>query len=321
MAFSSDELRNYSIKAFLGIFGTGDRDSNPDNFAPYEELFAFQSILNPDNIWNSLSLIPSAANSTEAHNNAVANPTLIAEYGITNAIHCTPSPNNKVFFATSTYNDLSTTLSNWILPQLIPQSNGFASIGYTARFWNGNPNSGGTEIPTTLDKEGSVVGWFMHYGTGAVKVASTFSGIIDPTDIWITGFRYIGPTGLGTTSDNSRVLNEFSCESSATVGSVVYIDPLNNNKVLVNLNNTIDYPSIGIIEEKSSDTICSVLTHGKSNITFSSLDRGKKVFLSLLGSLTTEASSLISGYRQVLGFSYSENKIFVLPEMTRLKIS
>jgi len=202
MSMLTEEVRNFSFEGWLNILSSGSRDTAPDNFAWFEELFSIQTIVVPRQIWGDFSSIPPAPDLATAQANAAAAPTIIADYSLAaNAIHCTPSPNGKVFFATSVYNDLSTRMYNWILPQLIPRTDvpfvGYPSIGYMVRFWQGDPNAGGTEIATTQDQIGARPGWFFHFGTGCIVIASNFSAVSDPTDIWITGFRYVGAQGGG----------------------------------------------------------------------------------------------------------------------------
>lgn len=172
----------------------------------YEEITTNDLIVKPDQIWGDYSSIPPAPNLATAQANAVANPSIIDDFSLAaNAIRLTPSPNNKVFFATSVYDDLSTRLRNWIMPQLIPRTDlgweGFPSIGYAVKLWDGDPNAGGSEITTSEEQSGAIVGWWMNYGAGAIKVASSFTGISDPTQVYLTGFQYIGAegsTGVGS---------------------------------------------------------------------------------------------------------------------------
>lgn len=197
-SFLEEELRNFSSKGMLGILGDGDRDTAPSNLAWYEELTTIDTITKPSKVWNDIGSIPPAKDQSTANLNVSANPSIMsAHVGV--AVQCTPSPNGRLFFATSSFGDLSTRLDNWIMPHIIPRTDvgfeGFPSIGYAVRLWNGDPNSGGTEIPTTIDQEGSVPGWMFLYGPGVIKVSADFTGIVDPNDVWITGYRYIGPTG------------------------------------------------------------------------------------------------------------------------------
>ena len=94
---------------------------------------------------------------------------------------------------------------------------GMPSIGYTIRLYQGNPSSGGVEITTTVDIDGADVGWFIMYGAGAVIVSSSFSGITDPNDLWITGYQYIGKTiedgAVSQTHTYSREFNNSDLSS------------------------------------------------------------------------------------------------------------
>lgn len=202
MAFIEQELRNFSAKGWLGILGTGDRDTAPDNLTWYEELTTNDLIVKPGQIWGDYATIPPAPNLIAAQAAAVAFPLIIADYSApASAIHLTPSPNNKVFFATSVFGDLTTRMRNWIMPQIIPRTDlgweGFPSVGYMIKLYNGDPSLGGVEITTSQEQAGAIVGWWMNFGAGAIKVASSFASIVDPNDIWMTGFQYIGAEGSG----------------------------------------------------------------------------------------------------------------------------
>lgn len=224
MAFLQEELINYSAKGWQGILGSGDRNSAPDNLAPWEEISTNGIIISPRQMWTQLDLIPSAPTLLDAQQNALLFPTIIEDRS-TVAVHCTPSPNNKLFFATTTFGDLSTRLKNWILPQLISRTDGsfkgFPSIGYMVRLYNGDPNSGGIEIPTTQEKSGGVPGWFMNFSEGAIKVASSFSSIIDPSNVFITGFRYIGLIGGSGGANELNDLVDVNIQTGLSDGDVL----------------------------------------------------------------------------------------------------
>jgi len=193
MAFLSEELVNINLKALFGILGTGNRDAAPNNFRWFDEEYPLDQIIKPENAWVDFDLIPPAATPAIALANATTLPTVIGDYYDTGkAIHCTPTLNNRAFVFTSTYGDFSTWLRNWILPQAIPQPSGAASIGYSLRVFNGDPDSGGVEITTSEGSTSTKVGWIAHYASGALIVASDFIAITDPTDVWIRGFRYVG---------------------------------------------------------------------------------------------------------------------------------
>lgn len=193
MPFLQEELINFSLKGWLGIFGVGDRYTAPDNYAWYEEIYSNDILVRDANVWKEIYKIPAAATQTSAVNNAAALPLLIEDYATT-PLRLTPAINNKAFFACTTYGDFTTRVGGWIMPQLLTHVT--TPQGYTVRLYNGDPNAGGTEITTTVgqDPGTSRVGWFFHYATGVIKVSSDFSSIVDPTDVWIQGFRYIGKT-------------------------------------------------------------------------------------------------------------------------------
>ena len=200
MALLQEEIRNFSFKGWQGILGLANRSTAPDNSTYYEEFYTNDISVDGGSVWLEKNLIPPATNETDAHNNAVNNPTLIEEHGVSNPVHLTPSLNQKGFFATSTFGDMNTRMKNWVMPQHVarvdPGFEGMPSIGYTIRLYQGHPNSGGVEITTTVDQSGADVGWFIMYGAGAIVVSSSFSGITDPNDLWITGYRYIGKTAV-----------------------------------------------------------------------------------------------------------------------------
>ena len=215
MSFLEEELRNFTHKSLIGVLGTGNRNTTPDNIAWYEEPTSSGITVLPKQIAAEFDLIPPAPNISIARSNAASNSNIIADHSLSgNAIHCTPSPNGKVFYITTTYGDMNTRTYNWIMPQMIPRTDsgfeGHASIGYTMRLYQGNPASGGVEIPTTQDQIGAIAGWFVHYGIGAIVVSSSFSGITNPNDMWVTGFRYIGKTGSDVDNADNVTLDKSS---------------------------------------------------------------------------------------------------------------
>ena len=205
MAFLPEELRNFSAKGWLGILGTGNRDTAPNNKTWYEEDATNDLIVKPTQIWSDIDLIPPAPTRADAQANAAAFPSLIEDHTLPGtAIHCTPTDaNGRTYYVTSTFGDKSTRIRNWIMPQLIPRTDagweGQPSYGYLPQVFNGNPDAGGTLIATSDDQVDAVVGWWFNFGAGAISFASSFSNIVDINDIWIQGFRYIGATG-GSTS-------------------------------------------------------------------------------------------------------------------------
>jgi hypothetical protein len=168
----------------------------------YETSIISEQVLNLDDV-KLLKQNP-ASNLTTARNNALVIPSVLSDLSqFSNAVRLTPVPgtNGMVYVALSVYGDFnSTRLKLWIQPQMVPQLSGLPSNGYAIRLFNGNPNSGGTEITTTQGTSGTginkSVGWIPIASAGILIVAEDFvSNISDP--YWC-GFRYIGRT-LGST--------------------------------------------------------------------------------------------------------------------------
>lgn len=168
----------------------------------YETSIISEQVLNLDDV-KLLKQNP-ASNLTSARNNALTIPSVLSDLSqFSNAIRLTPVPgtNGMVYVALSVYGDFnSSRLKLWIQPQMVPQLSGLPSNGYAIRLFNGNPNSGGTEITTTQGTSGTginkSVGWIPIASAGILIVAEDFvSNISDP--YWC-GFRYIGRT-LGST--------------------------------------------------------------------------------------------------------------------------
>ena len=195
MGFSNQERINLFTKALAA--GVYDANSTA---VWYESKFPFTFILDGDSVWTDLASVPDAANLTTARSNAASNPTLIEDYSQTaDAIRLTlvAGTNDSTYAAYATYNDTSSELlKNWILPQLVPQSTGTPSIGYSIVLYDGDPASGGTLVSTTDGTTGTgvnkTVGWIFNYASGILILSDDFkSSISDP---YIMGFRYIGDT-------------------------------------------------------------------------------------------------------------------------------
>jgi hypothetical protein len=106
------------------------------------------------------------------------------------------------------------------------------------------------------------------------------------------------------------------CDVSAAVGDFVYIDPAVANKVLVNTDNVIDYPTIGIIIAKITSTLCRVALYGE--ITgFAGLTQADYVFLSPTGDAST--SHPAAGYIQILGYATGPDRMILNPQILRTK--
>lgn len=158
--------------------------------------------IRPSQIWAEYSDVPPAVTEGDASAASLANPTLIYDHTIPGrAIHLTPTAEPNVYFLTEIYGNLSTRLENWISPRFIPRNdgvyNGLPSLGYIAKLYNGNPASGGVEIPEMAAETGTIPRWDVNYGFGAVGIGLASSEVLNEDNLWVTGFRYVGQTGSG----------------------------------------------------------------------------------------------------------------------------
>lgn len=179
----------------------------------YESVTPFAFVLAGDKIWTEATTLRAnpAANLATAQANA-AGPLsgIITDLSApASAVRLSPIPGvNNTWVATSSYNDLSTRLENWVQPQFVPQSNGLPSVGYAVRLYEGDPNGGGTEILTTDGTTGTgsskSVAWIFNYSLGMLLISDDFSSVTDP---YILGFRYIGTTVDDITGSGGSSLN------------------------------------------------------------------------------------------------------------------
>lgn len=325
MPLLEEELVNFGFKGWLGIFGTANRYTAPDNSAWYEEPYSLDISVRSSMLWLEDSSIPVASTTSDAHAAALAHPTIIQEYDNSTAIHLTPTINQKAFVANAVYGDWSTRLRNWIMPQLIANpTTGDASWGYAIRFWNGDPNSGGTEILTSMGQAPgtSRVGWFTHYGSGIIEVASDFdfSGLgIDPTDLWITGYRYIGDTATSLVTPDEIVEDVVT---SATIGSPVEIGSpgVSGGTVVATLtDSSTGSPIFGIVKSAGK-----VITLGHmsgltiQNYTIGSI--GKPCFVNASGQLDANRTYSSGHYIKIVGKIISSTEIYVSPSNSLIEV-
>ena len=260
----------------------------------YESRNQFAFLLNGNKILTQLSSVPSASSLSVARSNASSSPTIISDLSqTTSAVRLTAvaGTNSTTYIAYSTYNDASSSvLDNWIQPQLISQSNGAPSIGYSIILYDGDPNTTGVEVTTTDGTTGTgqtkTVGWIWNYATGILLLAEDFkSSVSDP---YVMGFRYIGSNANDSSSGNTLVFTAdetiasgdlvrfvTSSDSGLTAGRVIKSSATTEN----------DADCIGVAETggNQGDTI-NVATSGRAAIAFSSppssSSNGSTVFLS-----------------------------------------
>jgi len=191
----------------------------------YETFNPYSSLMDGGQVLTELSSIPAAGNLTAAQNNATANPTLIQNLSAAaDAVRLTPvaGTNNSTYIAYSTYNNpASGVLTNWLQPQLIQQSSGAPSNGYSIQLYDGDPNAGGTLVSTSEGQTGTgenaTVGWIFNYARGILLIASDF--VASVSNPYIIGFRYIGKTALNASS--SSVTIDLVADEAIAIGDAV----------------------------------------------------------------------------------------------------
>lgn len=106
----------------------------------------------------------------------------------------------------------------------------------------------------------------------------------------------VGNTSTDTTSDNG-LINDQACDSSVAVGDWVYIDAsFIAQKAIATSEATSNV--IGVVEAKTSSTLCDIRVVGITGAIFSSLDPTAIYFLSSssAGLMTTVPPSSGTGY-------------------------
>jgi hypothetical protein len=269
MAFLSEELVNFSWKGWNGLLGTANRDSSPNNLSVFEEYYPADVEVKPAQIMVEFDQIPIAPDLVTAQANAAAAPSRIADYSLAvNAIRLTPTVNQTAFFALSTYGDWTTRMPSWLMPQHYPLADATPSFGYQVRLWNGDPNAGGVEIFPTTGKIGASLAWTFSYGAGAIVIASNAVAalITDTTHVYITGFQYIGPTGVSPVVSNAEIFTyPFTNETAITVPH-----NLGTRKLLVYIHDdgTDDFEITGLASDIRYTDLNNI------DITFASLTSG-----------------------------------------------
>jgi hypothetical protein len=275
MPFLPEELINFSWKGWNGLLGTANRDSAPNNLSVWEEYYPADVEVKPSQIMVEFDQIPIAPDLVTAQANAAAMPARIADYSLAaNAIRLTPTVNQTAFFALSTYGDWTTRMQNWLMPQHYPLADATPSFGYQIRLWNGNPALGGTEIFPTTGKVGAFLAWTFSYGAGAIVIASNAVAalITDATQVYITGFQYIGPTGVSPVVSNAEIFTyPFTNETAITVPHnlgtrrlLCYIqDDGTNFFEITGLASNIRYPTINDIEITFASPTSGVVVVGR----------------------------------------------------------
>ena len=314
MGFSNQEAINLNFASLAA--GVIDANSAAVWF---EKQFGFSFQLDAGSVLTQLSSIPSAGNATVARTNATNNPTLIEDLSqASDAKRLTliAGTNFSTYAAYSTYNDASSgLLKNWLLPQLVPQSSGAPSNGYSVQLYNGNPSSGGTLITTTDGQTGTgatkQVGWIFNYALGLLLISDDFytrTGINNATfDPYIVGFRYIGNTASTGTASATATTSSFVADEAIVVGNIVRIvvssdSGLTPGRVLkanAGVEKEAEVVGIATTAAGAQGSALTVATGGETSILFSSApastDNGKQVYLSTTDGTATLTPPSSSG--------------------------
>jgi len=228
VGFSNQERINANSKALQA----GVLDANA-SAVWYETFFPWTIAIDAAQSWTEMERLRAlpAANLATAQTNAAANPDLISDLSAdADAVRLTlvAGTNYSTYAAYSTYNDTaSAVLRNWLQPQLVPRSTGAPSNGYATQLYDGDPDGAGTLITTSAGTTGTgedkSVGWIFNYATGLLLLSADFfteTGITAADfDPYLTGFRYIGKTGVESDSTFTATAGE-----ALTAGDVVRFD-------------------------------------------------------------------------------------------------
>ena len=127
------------------------------------------------------------------------------------------------------------------------------------------------------------------------------------------------PSVIPHTHDSNEInfSKVFDCDNTVNVGDVVYLSQTMNTYIYTNTDNREDLLSIGIVIEKPTIVTAVVQIYGDCNIVFSGLEQGKRVWVSPTGGVTTQVP--INGYAHIIGMCYEDDKIFINPELIKLK--
>lgn len=322
--FSELELIKLSAKALAA----GVKDADP-NTQWYESVNANAFVLAANKVWVQSATIKANPAANVAAAQALATGTLAGLLDdrsvAADAVQLTAVPGvNNTYVALNIPGDFTSgVVDNWILPQFVPQPNGLPSFGYAARVYDGDPNSGGTEVLTTDGTTGTginkTVAWIWDYATGILLVSDTsnlFSG-----DPYLNGFIYTGKTvaDLPTVSGEIEFLAD--CPPSTLLDDLVYVTGPSVLGVVqvatADVTVVAKMPAIGIVTEKISSTRVKVLTVGEHTPGFA-LTPGRRYFVGPTGQLAlTMPTPAVGGiaFSQPVGHAIDTNRLIFNPEL------
>lgn len=156
-----------------------------------------------NNIWSSTVPVP-APN---------ASGSIVQYYGTASAVRAMKDPtvtSGNTWLVTSTYNNASTRIGDWIPPAIDP--------GYLLEVYSGNPASGGVK----LNQGTAGFEWVFDYAAGVLHFPNGVPGGL--TDLYVVGHRYIGGKGIGGGGVNVKDDQVIYSGSSVTSGTYSFVD-------------------------------------------------------------------------------------------------
>jgi len=236
--FSQEEKLNAAKKLANQVVGTENAGIGIKPY--YAEEFPWIPIIPPNKIWSQIDEISGATNESQAISVAAAIPSIVERVKV--RLTSLNTSNNNAYVARSTYNNTSSNvLDNWIQPQLIRTITNDSSLGYSVNLYHGDPDSGGTLLPTNYEGLDGEPSWEWYYSSGILVVAedenTTYHTFYNTNGLWIQGFRYVGETGGtgggssgGTVPDNLEVLDITINQSNSFQNyQPVYYNPISGD--------------------------------------------------------------------------------------------
>ena len=188
------------------VVGTGAISGTPKQ--PFAEAIPSPLVVPNSSLWNEAGSIPATPPGSDTPQVKVY---LAASSGIRMTADATSS-GQRAYIAYSTYNDTSSArLTNWIDTQF--------GASYLIKVYKGDPNSGGVALSAA--GSGSNDGWFFDYSAGVLNFndSTVPSGVTD-TNIYIVGYRYIGPTGAPVSGISTFSFLDLTVERNLDVGGI-----------------------------------------------------------------------------------------------------
>jgi hypothetical protein len=190
MSISTTAYVDLLVKKLYGV----DKTDLPTNKSPSNEATASPALNRGDKIWNQAGSIPTTAANVAG---------VVQGYVGSGAIQCTPDTTTQA--VSSVYPSWKTGLTNWISPEFdtVNSTNTYrVSVYYGASGLANVVASGGTQIYADGIGGTQTGAWYFDYIAGTLffigDTNTIPSGMSSSSVIYITGYRYIGTTGIST---------------------------------------------------------------------------------------------------------------------------